>query len=184
MKNKYKVMVGNYAVAFTFNEYTSQQSALNAIGVALREAATRTYAGLNGGLDSEMFVTNLIRRAAGADLVNRYDSNVTWVNQLTLTLEAYTYKLYVYSANGYNVLWSGSLNYFEATKHISNVPAFQSYKDKTVRFTYTGGSVPNEKRLVKVTAYEDGCLKGTDLAKGEFRQFKTDKIKDIVEVKL
>lgn len=186
MSNKYKVMVGSYNLEFTFGADVTQQAALNSIKNSLYTALTRvTSSSFNDG----EIVTNLVRYdtyGRSKLITNAYSySPPQYTNIVKLTYENYGYKLQVWGPNGIGLaLYNGSLSYFDATTHVPAKATWEQWKDKNVRFTYMGGSTSGEKRIVKVSAYEDGSLKGVDLAKGEFRQFKTDKIKDIVEVKL
>lgn len=189
MNTKYKVMIGNFNVEFTFASSVHQQVALNIIRDLLVSAANKVTSGVGAsGLSDGEVVTKLLQ----SDFYNRAQlmnsgysySNPQYTNILKLFRDGYTYKLAVWGSEGTMALYNGALTYFSAQNHVPAKPTWEQWKDKNVRFTYMGGSTSGEKRLVKVSAYEDGSLKGIDLAKGEFRQFKVDKIKDIVEVKL
>lgn len=180
MSQFYRVEVGNFSLEFAYVKEVGQQFALNAIRLALNSALNSQS---SSTFQPAIVVSKLLRNNSNTTLVEKCTASNSPTNTLRLTLETWTYKLYVYGAQG-AMIWNGALNYFDATKDIKTVLPLSSYKDKVVRFEYAGGSNPKATRLVKVASVEDGHLKGTDLVKGEYRQFKEGLISKLVEVKI
>lgn len=63
-------------------------------------------------------------------------------------------------------------------KFAANSEIYNSYSNKIVRFTYAGGTNPNQPRIVKVKEIFDNHIVGIDVAQEGTRSYIVAKIKD------
>jgi len=175
--SKFRVTVGMFAVDFTFADTIGQIAGLNTVQSALMQAVQGVASPSN--LDASKIVGNLIKKYDNVSLVDRNASG-NYIHRLTLTLEGWTYKLYVYNESGFNLLWQGALSSFSATT--TQIKSYTQLKNKVIRFKYEAGSDPGATRLVKVKGVEGNMLHAHDLVKNEHRQFVLEKISGVQEV--